>query len=75
MNQPRYTADSINDDALDALYANASKGWRRGDEWKARAEQAEAALARVRDMLAPYDWAHAQVSAASVRTALAEPKE
>ncbi len=36
MSQPRHTADSITDDALDALYANASKGWRRGDEWKAK---------------------------------------
>lgn len=42
MSQPRYTADSITDDALDALYANASKGWRRGDIWKAKAVEIEA---------------------------------
>lgn len=43
----RHTADSITDDALDALYENANRGWRRGDAWKARAEQAEAALSAV----------------------------
>lgn len=43
----RHTADSITDAALDELYENANKGWRRGDEWKARAEAAEAALDRV----------------------------
>jgi hypothetical protein len=48
MSAKRYTADSITDDALDELYENANKGWRRGDEWKARAEQAEAALEHVR---------------------------
>jgi hypothetical protein len=44
MSQKRHTASSITDDALDQLYANASKGWRRGDEWKGRATAAEAAL-------------------------------
>ncbi|GAB2732604.1 hypothetical protein [Streptomyces bullii] len=43
----RYTADTITDDALDRLYENASRGWRRGDRWKARAKQAEAALTQV----------------------------
>ncbi|MFJ8109962.1 hypothetical protein [Streptomyces sp. NPDC096132] len=47
MSAPRYTADSITDDALDKLYANASKGWRRGDDWKKRAVAAEAAIARL----------------------------
>ncbi|MEU5077077.1 hypothetical protein AB0G76_36845 [Streptomyces asoensis] len=42
MTGPRYTADSITDDALDELYANASKGWRRGDIWKAKAVEIEA---------------------------------
>ncbi|WP_046505939.1 hypothetical protein [Streptomyces odonnellii] len=35
----RHTADSITDDALDQLYENATRGWRRGDRWKAKAEQ------------------------------------
>jgi hypothetical protein len=52
MSAPRYTADSITDDALDELYANASKGWRRGDRWKKRAEELEDALTRIR-ALAP----------------------
>lgn len=68
----RHTASSITDDALDALYANANEGWRRGDRWKKRAEVAEAAVERVREALAPYDWQHAQVSAARVRAALPE---
>ncbi|MFC8124679.1 hypothetical protein [Streptomyces sp. NPDC057302] len=37
----RYTASNIDDDALDALYENASKAWRRGDRWKKRAVEAE----------------------------------
>ena len=44
MTAKRYTADTINDDALDELYANPSKGWRRGDEWKKRALAAWAAI-------------------------------
>ncbi|MDX3087164.1 hypothetical protein PV620_30135 [Streptomyces sp. ME02-6978a] len=48
MTRDRYTADTITDDALDRLYENANKGWRRGDEWKARAERAEAAVTRAR---------------------------
>jgi len=47
MSQRRYTASDITDDALDALYANASKGWRRGDRWKERALTAETALSDV----------------------------
>ncbi|MDX3405548.1 hypothetical protein PV708_04820 [Streptomyces sp. ME02-6977A] len=46
MTAKRYTASSITDDALDALYGNASKGWRRGDRWKKRALAAEAAVER-----------------------------
>lgn len=75
MTSKRYTADSITDDALDELYENANRGWRRGDEWKARAEAAEAALERVRGVLAPYNWPHAQVPAAHLQRAIAEPKE
>ncbi|MFD4259979.1 hypothetical protein ACFWR9_20760 [Streptomyces sp. NPDC058534] len=48
MSQRRYTASDITDDALDALYENANEGWRRGDCWKDRAEQAQAAVARAR---------------------------
>ncbi|MEV0526612.1 hypothetical protein AB0I66_24525 [Streptomyces sp. NPDC050439] len=47
MSKRRYTASSIDDDALDALYENANEGWRRGDRWKERAESAEAALRQV----------------------------
>jgi hypothetical protein len=43
----RHTASTITDDALDKLYDNASRGWRRGDRWKNRAERAEAALTEV----------------------------
>lgn len=48
MSQSRYTASTITDEALDALYANANEGWRRGDRWKERALAAEAAIASVR---------------------------
>ncbi|CAM5531156.1 hypothetical protein SALBM135S_00872 [Streptomyces alboniger] len=37
----RYTASTITDNALDALYENATRGWRRGDRWKKRALKAE----------------------------------
>lgn len=37
----RYTASTITDDVLDALYENATEGWRRGDRWKERAMAAE----------------------------------
>lgn len=46
MTRVRYTADTITDDALDALYENANRGWRRGDEWKAKAEAADAEVKR-----------------------------
>jgi hypothetical protein len=42
MSKPRHTASTITDDALDKLYDNASKGWRRGDIWKAKAVEIEA---------------------------------
>lgn len=84
MTRKRHTADSITDDALDALYENATRGWRRGDEWKARAEQAEAALKRLtewcdqldrglRELLKDRTAVHPV--AAHVRHRLAEPKE
>ena len=38
-------------------------------------EDAVAAVKRVRDAIAPYDWPHAQVYVARVREALDEPKE
>lgn len=47
MSPERYTASTITDDALDALYANANEGWRRGDRWKERAQAAEATLLEV----------------------------
>lgn len=47
MTKHRHTASTITDDTLDRLYDNASRGWRRGDRWKRRAEKAEAALAMV----------------------------
>lgn len=51
----RYTASTITDDALDALYDNATKGWRRGDRWKDRAGKAEAAVERARAVHTKYD--------------------
>jgi hypothetical protein len=72
----RYTADTINDDALDALYENANRGWRRGDEWKARAEAAEAAVARAEKLASTWAVLRAYGDAATkLRAALAEPKE
>ncbi|WP_431772210.1 hypothetical protein [Streptomyces cucumeris] len=50
----RYTASTITDDALDTLYANASRGWRRGDRWKAEALEAKSALAEVLRIMS--DW-------------------
>ncbi|NUS74968.1 MAG: hypothetical protein HOV70_02050 [Streptomyces sp.] len=76
MSKPRYTADTITDQALDELYENANKGWRRGDEWKKRALAAEAAIARA-DRLARR-WAILRAyggAAVELRAALAEPKE
>lgn len=50
MTRHRHTASTITDDTLDRLYDNASRGWRRGDRWKRRAEKAEAAIERVRQI-------------------------
>lgn len=76
MSQPRYTADSITDDALDALYENANKGWRRGDEWKDRALKAEAAIARAERLARRWAILRAYGGATvELRAALAEPKE
>lgn len=72
----RHTADSITDDDLDALYGNASEGWRRGDRWKKRALAAEAAVQRA-DRLARR-WAILRAyggAAVELRNALAQPKE
>jgi hypothetical protein len=76
MTSKRHTANSINDDDLDALYENANRGWRRGDEWKKRALAAEAAVQRA-DRLARR-WAILRAyggAAVELRAALAEPKE
>lgn len=51
MTKHRHTASTITDDTLDRLYDNASRGWRRGDRWKRRAEEAEAATARAREIV------------------------
>jgi hypothetical protein len=76
MSQQRYTASTITDDALDALYENANRGWRRGDEWKRRAEQAEAAIKRAERLARRWAILRAHGSAAlELRGALAEPKE
>lgn len=47
MSKPRHTASTITDKALDELYENANRAWRRGDGWKERAEKAEAAIERL----------------------------
>lgn len=76
MSKPRKTASTMTDDELDALYDNASQGWRRGDEWKKRALAAEAAVKRA-DRLARR-WAILRThggAAVELRAALAEPKE
>lgn len=84
MTAPRYTASTITDEALDALYENANRGWRRGDKWKARAEKAEAAIARLTawcDELDEYsrvvlkDESAKHPVAGNIRHRLAEPKE
>lgn len=76
MTAKRHTADSITDDALDELYANANRGWRRGDEWKARAEKAEAAIERAERLARRWAILRAYGGAAvELRKALAEPKE
>lgn len=76
MSKSRKTASTITDDELDALYDNASRGWRRGDEWKKRALAAEAAVKRA-DRLARR-WAILRThggAAVELRAAMAEPKE
>jgi hypothetical protein len=77
--QRRHTANSITDDDLDALYENANKGWRRGDEWKKRALAAEAAVQRAEELAARWKTArpgHPHHGFAVVLLeALAEPKE
>jgi hypothetical protein len=76
MSPERYTADTITDDALDALYENANRGWRRGDDWKARAEKAEAAVERAERLARRWAILRAHGGAAvELRAALAEPKE
>ncbi|WP_326592799.1 hypothetical protein [Streptomyces brevispora] len=57
-----------NEDAAEAHDHND-----RTCEAVARAERAEAAIERVRAVLAPYDWPHAQARAAIVRAALDQP--
>jgi hypothetical protein len=80
----RYTASDITDDALDALYANANKGWRRGDRWKERALAAEAAIERVTSWCDQLDQGVRTLTkeptaehpvAANVRQRLAAPEE
>lgn len=80
----RHNANTINDNDLDALYENATKGWRRGDKWKSRAKKAEAALERVAalcDELDEYarvvlmDDTAVSAVAVNIRTKLAEPEE
>jgi len=91
MTERRYTADTINDDALDALYENANKGWRRGDIWKAKAFEIEAArdraVAAIERLTAWCDELDAETRqlckdpsavhpvAANIRARLAEPQE
>lgn len=72
----RYTADSITDDALDALYENANRGWRRGDAWKERAMKAEAAIERAERLARRWAILRAYGGATvELRAALARPKE
>ncbi|MCO4699326.1 hypothetical protein LRR80_05420 [Streptomyces sp. RO-S4] len=71
MTPKRYTASTITDDALDALYDNANRGWRRGDEWKQRALAAEAAVERVQQACHELPYAHAR----RILAALAQHEE
>ncbi|WP_121710125.1 hypothetical protein [Streptomyces sp. E5N91] len=79
MTAKRYTASDITDDALDALYANATEGWRRGDRWKERALAAEAAIERAEQLAARWKTArpgHPHHGFAVVLLeALAQPEE
>lgn len=54
MSKRRHTVDTITDDALDKLYQNANRGWRRGDAWKGKATAALASLDGVLRIVA--DW-------------------
>ncbi|MGW0347586.1 hypothetical protein ACWDX8_13390 [Streptomyces anthocyanicus] len=76
MSQRRHTASSITDDALDALYENATEGWRRGDRWKERALAAEAAIERAERLARR--WAILRThggASVELRAALAQPEE
>jgi hypothetical protein len=76
MRKPRYTASTITDKALDDLYKNANKGWRRGDGWKERALKAEAAIERAERLARRWAILRAHGGAAvELRKALAEPEE
>ncbi|MEV8396105.1 hypothetical protein ACFVAF_34695 [Streptomyces sp. NPDC057596] len=80
MSPVRYTASTITDDALDELYDNASRGWRRGDAWKQRAQAAEAVIERVRQMTDAWeqrlpDTIRTATAVEAIRAALPEPKE
>ncbi|MEV8031410.1 hypothetical protein [Streptomyces sp. NPDC086182] len=76
MSQPRKTTSTITDDELDELYDNASRGWRRGDDWKQRALAAEAAVERAGRLARRWAILRAYGGAAvELRAALAEPKE
>ncbi|NUS74902.1 MAG: hypothetical protein HOV70_01710 [Streptomyces sp.] len=84
MRKPRYTASTITDKALDDLYKNANKGWRRGDGWKERALKAEAALTRLTAWCNALDESTRRLTgepsavhpvAANVRHQLADPQE
>ncbi|MFF9582468.1 hypothetical protein [Streptomyces achromogenes] len=84
MTSKRYTADTITDNALDELYENATRGWRRGDAWKARALKAEAVLERLTKWADELDTCARVVLkderaehpvASQIRAKFAEPKE
>lgn len=67
MSDRRHTADSITDDALDALYENANRAWRRGDDWKAKAIEMEADRDRADRALAQAEQRAAAAEAAVQR--------
>ncbi|WP_442803395.1 hypothetical protein OG411_17400 [Streptomyces pseudogriseolus] len=71
MTPKRHTASTITDDDLDALYENANRGWRRGDEWKQRALAAEAAVERVQQACHELPYEHAR----RILAALAQHEE
>ncbi|MET7787260.1 hypothetical protein ABZS93_11620 [Streptomyces sp900116325] len=57
-----------------ALHGETDRLWELFRALEQRAEQAEDAIIRVRTVLAPHDWPHAQVRAAAVRAALDKPQ-